>query len=161
MINSTINCPIHGCHIDTFFSKVEKSPSCWTWSGLKNCQGYGRITAHHKEWGTHRFSWVIHYGHIPQDTLVCHTCDNPSCVNPAHLFLGTYRDNAIDRNRKGRARDDRGEKHPCAKLSEAQVREIKQKLKDGWYGKDLAEDYGVHATMISQIKLGKKWKHLS
>lgn len=105
-----------------FFSKVRKSDSCWVWQGTRNSQGYGSIR---NEFGrmerTHRVSWRLANGCIPKGegphgTCVLHRCDTPSCVNPDHLFLGTNRDNAIDRQHKGRTRSlDLGPKKNAAK----------------------------------------------
>jgi hypothetical protein len=76
---------------------------CWEWAGAISSNGYGAILWNSKLLGPHRVSWILHYGDIPSGLIVCHTCDNRSCVNPAHLWLGTTRDNAIDMSRKGRA----------------------------------------------------------
>ena len=106
----------------------------------------------------HRISWEIHNGEIPENLWVLHKCDNPPCVNPEHLFLGTPRDNVIDKVKKGRHRDDNGEKHPMAKLKDKDVRYIRRKLSDGIQGKDLAKQFNVCRMTISNIKTGRKWR---
>ena len=85
-----------------FWARVIKSDGCWEWSGATNGHKYGRVMKGGRWTGAHRVSWVIHHGKIPDEALVLHRCDNPSCVNPAHLFLGTQEDNIRDMVRKGR-----------------------------------------------------------
>ena len=91
---------------ERFFKKVEKTDSCWIWKGRTHKQGYGMFSAKpaHKNWVSHRASWEIHYGTIPNGLCVLHKCDVRSCVRPDHLFLGTYKDNAVDMYSKGRGR---------------------------------------------------------
>lgn len=84
-----------------FWSRVEKSDGCWIWRGSRIPQGYGRMVGDRY---AHRFSWEIHFGEIPVGKFVCHSCDNPPCVNPAHLWIGDARANSQDRDRKGRGR---------------------------------------------------------
>jgi hypothetical protein len=91
--------------IRRFWDKVEKTNSCWIWKAFKNRQGYGKIgTSSCKSINAHRVSWVIHNGQIPDNHFVCHKCDNPSCVNPDHLFIGTRQDNINDMMIKKRSR---------------------------------------------------------
>lgn len=78
-----------------FWNKVQKTETCWNWTGAKR-KGYGVIKIDKKSIATHRLSYVMHKGQIPKGLLVCHSCDNPSCVNPDHLFLGDYSDNMLD-----------------------------------------------------------------
>lgn len=140
-----------------FYSKVTIKDGCWHWNAHKSKSGYGRLTIQSKEYTAHRLSWMIHYGEIPYGLFVCHKCDNPSCTNPEHLFLGTAKDNAIDRNRKNRHRDDSGEKHPSAKLTNRDVIHIRRRLEQGIQGKTLAQEFGVSRMTISNIKTGRKW----
>lgn len=90
-----------------FFARINKTDTCWIWSGCKDTAGYGQLRIGKRMGLTHRVSWEIHNGPIPSDALVLHRCDVRSCVNPAHLFLGSYSDNAIDRDRKRRGRHSR------------------------------------------------------
>lgn len=102
--------PIAGTFIDRFWSKVDRFGDCWLWTGGKNSQGYGSVYLPMPNHGprrvmqAHRVSFLIAHGPFDIRLMVCHACDNPSCVNPAHLFLGDARDNAMDMSRKGRAR---------------------------------------------------------
>lgn len=143
-----------------FFNKVHITGGCWNWIAHRNKAGYGRITVMKKDCTAHRISWMLHHGEIPQGLFVCHHCDNPSCVNPEHLFLGTAKDNAIDRNLKGRNRDDNGEKHPCAKLTQLNVMDIREKLHSGVLCRDLAKEFNVSDSTIRNIKHGRKWRSL-
>jgi len=87
-----------------FFKNIVAVPnSCWKWSGLKSIKGYGKFKdSNYLDWRAHRASYTIYVGEIPKGMMVCHHCDNPECCNPSHLFLGTARDNSIDRVNKGR-----------------------------------------------------------
>lgn len=90
-------------HLKAFWVRVVKTDSCWLWIGpLNHPNGYGTLVIRHQKYRAHRVSYFIHYHNLPTDKLVCHKCDNKVCVNPDHLFLGTYKDNAQDMSRKGR-----------------------------------------------------------
>lgn len=147
---------------DRFWSKVEKGPDCWEWTGSKVKGGYGQIGKGGREIGnemTHRLSWEIHNGPIPEGMFVCHSCDNRSCVNPDHLFLGTHSDNVQDMVAKGRVGDvgRKGTKHHKAKLTDEDVREIRA-AEDSTT--TLALIYGVSTSTIQRVKSGKGWSHV-
>ena len=97
--------------IDRFWAKVTKSETCWLWTAATTKAGYGYLMNNERRVTTaHRLSWELHFGPIPDGLFVCHHCDNPPCVRPTHLFLGTVRDNAIDAANKGRLRSQKAKR---------------------------------------------------
>lgn len=145
-----------------FWEKVEKgnSDECWEWIASKNPDGYGNIWIDKKCQKAHRVSWVLHCGSIPENMHVLHTCDNPSCVNPKHLWLGTHQDNMRDRGQKGRNGFVEGESCHLSKLTENQVLEIRRLKKGGKSNTFLSKQFGVTSTNIAEIVNGKTWRYL-
>lgn len=144
---------------ERFWRSVEKAGpnECWLWGGYVGSRGYGFIKRDYRTLLAHRVSYETAYGPIDEGLSVCHRCDTPLCVNPAHLFLGTAQDNATDMCQKGRQPRPKGEAHGCAKLTEADVLEIRASTEKG---KVLAARYGVAPSQISLIRNGKSWAHL-
>ena len=144
-------------HKDKFFAKVEYIPfhSCWEWFGNKNHWGYGRIQINKESIRSHRLSWEIHNGPITGQLLVCHKCDNPGCVNPAHLFLGTDLENNLDKIAKGRGNYSQGKDHWKAKFTQDQVIAIRHSILSS---RKLAALYGTCHRNILAIKRGETWK---
>lgn len=145
-----------------FWRQVDKSGDCWIWSGLCMKAGYGEIWRHSTMLYTHRLSYEFHKGCIPDGLLVLHECDNPPCVNPDHLFLGTYLDNVRDMINKGRQGVvPRGEKARHSKLTTEQVLEIREAYASGRNTQvELARIYGIHKRNIWMITSRKVWKHI-
>lgn len=135
---------------------------CWLWQGAKQAPPagpYGRFfPTSRTHIRAHRFMWeMVHETRLPRAQFVCHNCpdgDNPSCVNPAHLFLGTHLDNMRDRQNKGRTQNMRGENHWGAKLCAADVYALRRAAKQ------LALRYGITVGTLSSIITRQKWKHL-
>lgn len=139
---------------------VDEHSGCWIWTRYKDQRGYGITSLNGKLMKAHRLFYENLVSEIPPGAVVCHRCDNPSCVNPNHLFVGTQRDNILDCIRKGRARrrDQRGTKNHQAKLTESQVLEIRYS-ESGPQGQ-IAKRYGVTQTIISDIRRGVAWTHI-
>lgn len=125
-----------------------KGNGCWEWGGYRNPQGYGVLRLMGRPFRAHRLSWELNRGEIPPRLLVCHKCDNPPCVNPDHLFLGTHRVNSADSATKGRQ---------GKKLSEQNVKEIIDLYNYGLSQKDISKLYGVVPSTINYILNGTDW----
>jgi len=145
-----------------FWRWVEKKSKteCWEWIGTRFHHGYGRMKFRRKVWYASRFSWELHNGQIPTGKIICHHCDNPPCCNPNHLFCGTYKGNADDRDRKGREIFLKGEDHWSAKLTEENVRTIRSMYESGIRGKELEGAFGLVKGYGWRIAMGKAWKHV-
>lgn len=137
---------------------VNAQTECWEWQGYKNKGGYGVLSKDNLTYLCHIFSYEQFVGNIPEGLCVCHTCDNPGCVNPSHLFLATNEENSEDRNRKGRTL--KGDKSPTATLTEKQVIRIKKMIEKGISNTHIGKKFGVTSWTISRIKCGKNWKHV-
>lgn len=156
--------------ITSFWQRVavKSASECWKWTGAqegegaKHGTGYGCVSFDGHQLKCHRLAYQLSRGEIAKGKLVCHTCDNPPCCNPSHLFLGTHKENDTDMRLKGRAHVERGSKRYNAKLNEEQVAIIKAEApfrKYGW-GRAIAKRFGVGATAINNIVQGHRWKHV-
>jgi hypothetical protein len=146
---------------DRFEDKIFYSPDgCWYWTGSTNGKGYGNFQLDGKLIGSHKASYILYKGGINDGLLVCHTCDVPLCVNPHHLFLGTNKDNAQDKAKKGRSHKMKGEDHPLSKLSTKDILEIRSLYKNGVKSKELAKRYNTRMDHITDICRKKIWKHI-
>lgn len=142
--------------VKRFENKFKKDPfGCWEWQAAKHPKGYGNFSLDGRVTGSHRAAFRLYVGEIPEGMCVCHRCDNPGCVNPSHLFLGTNTENTHDRDNKGRG--SYGEKRPNAKLTEQKVNEIKGKWLGGETMTGIGKEYGVSRQTISTIIHCKKW----
>lgn len=143
----------------------EPNTGCWLWTGTFNGNGYGTVCWSGRTELAHRVLFLLAYGHWPQP-FGLHRCDQPPCVNPAHVFEGDHTDNMRDMETKGRAVHPRGEASGQSKLTAEQVREIRALYVRGRRhgvqpncGAALGRRFGVSRSMINQIVLGKSWKH--
>jgi hypothetical protein len=134
---------------------------CWEWTGGGTESGYGRTTRDGKGYTLPRLVYERYVGPIPEGLWVLHRCDNPRCVNPTHLFLGTHKDNMADMVAKGRHCPVSGERNKSARLTEAQVREMRLRRQAGEQVKVLAGEYGVSGMTVSKITRGLKWRHVT
>ena len=148
---------------ERFWANVEKlgEDDCWERLGGKSGtnQAYGRIRAFGKQDYAHRVSWILHFGEIPEGLVVRHDCDNPGCVNPRHLVLGTHKDNMRDMTSRGRA--CKGNDHHLSKLTEAVVATIRREHANGVSKSALGWRYGVTPHTIGHIVRRITWKHVA
>lgn len=152
-----------------FLEKFEQSDGCWEWKGGKDCAGYGyihvfraseRVNKRHMM-KAHVFSWCLKTGKLSTDGFICHTCDNPSCVNPEHLYEGTRQDNVDDmvrrkRNYTGGCRHS-GESHYKSNLNQEQVDEIRLLFKNGVRQCDIARKFSITLKQTWNIVHGRSW----
>lgn len=151
---------------DSFWSMFDRSDpaGCWNWPRRKTVDGYGKFKANGKNIRAHRYAYEQSNGKIPDGMFVCHSCDNPACCNPNHLWIGSLQDNHADMMKKGRWHSMsgvflRGEKHPLAKLSNHQREVIKVRAKSGDGYRSLARAYNVTDTTIREVCLGKSYAY--
>ncbi len=167
--------------VEAVLERVTPEPNtgCLLWIGAVDVDGYGLTRVRGRQFRAHRLAWEQVYGPVPAGALICHRCDQPSCVNPAHLFAGSHRDNMADRAAKDRqlacgVRGEahynhlrpaflrvRGERHGRRKLSEVQAREIIARLHAGETQHGLARSFGVSVGTVNLIALGRNWAHLA
>lgn len=160
---------------DSFWEKVDKNPQgykgCWEWTGATLRKGYGQFRRKElkPEAAAHRISWRLTYGEIPKGMCILHKCDNPPCVRPDHLFLGTKKENSQDMTKKRRHRLQQhpelkvklqGENNPRAKLVPDQVREIRKRYDEGENTVTLSNEFGVETAAISKIGKRQRWRSL-
>lgn len=136
------------------YVEINEETECWEYSGARNIEGYGLFRFNGRQVRSNRFSYAFFNGPIPSDLFVCHFCDNPSCVNPDHLFIGTNKDNQIDCSMK-----DRGGSR--SKLSVNDVIEIKKLLKTNIKQSTIALLFNVQGPAISKIKHNKRWSYVT
>lgn len=154
---------------ERFWPRVRVTDQCWLWLGARLNSGYGCLNHNGRTLTTHQVSWLLAGNPPPPDGIfVCHTCDVRLCVNPAHLFLGTPRENTLDAVRKGRLvqqarpeRMQRGSRHHQSKLDEGQVAAIRKLHAGGLSQSELGRRYGVSGAMVGYIVKRRFWRHVS
>ena len=145
--------------IARFWAKVRRGADgeCWEWTSSGTRDGYGKFSIAKRKMSAHRVSWIIAFGSIEDGACVLHRCDNPSCVNPGHLFIGTKKDNVEDMRSKGRQRWIKaGEKR--IKLSREQVEMLRSDKANGASSPQLAARYGISESHARRIANGSKWR---
>jgi len=159
---------------ESFWRGAVRVGPCLEWQGSSYRRGYGKVWYLGLPWATHRLAWTLRHGPVPAGLCVCHTCDNPRCIEPLHLFLGTMADNMRDRNAKGRQGlqfhakgrqgphvHDRGSLRASAKVTETQVREMREAALMGVSRRELGRRYGVAHQTVTKIVNRQKWAHLT
>jgi len=136
--------------------EVVPESGCWIWMHTLLKGGYGQFRLNGKRYLAHRWAYQHWHGKIPASVDVCHTCDVPCCVNPAHLFLGTRKDNMQDASKKGRV--CKGSEVTTSKLREDQIPLIRA---DARTQREIADEYGITQGHVSDIKLGRRWAHIT
>ena len=167
--NSSCGCAPRGPQrrppAERFWENVDKSAGpteCWPWTASLYTNGYGSFAAGGRYGGcvrAHRAAWGLTNGEIPDGLVVCHSCDNRRCVNPAHLFLGTRMDNVRDMCAKGR--QTRGEKNAASRLTERDVRSIRALRAKGLIMREIAAEFGVTRKAVELILHGHRWAHVT
>jgi hypothetical protein len=142
---------------ERFEAKFVKGDGCWEWTACKDRGGYGQFGFAGRQEGAHRVSYQMYVGELPDGLCVLHHCDNPSCVNPAHLFLGTNADNTRDCLSKGRVVSSFGENNGKSKLTTTQISEIRKMYAAGTIQRVIAKEFGVTRACICHIVLYKRW----
>lgn len=154
---------------ERFWSKVDRRgpDECWPWMAARLPLGYGRfrVSKPRRLVPSHRFAWELENGPMPDGTLACHTCDNPCCCNPRHIYAGTPLSNMQDMHRRGRAKcgqgSPRGSAHPCAKLAEADIDLIRMAVETLPVTQlDVARAWGVSPNLICAIMKRRAWAHV-
>lgn len=138
-----------------FNRRVQWSDGCWEWSGNKDKDGYGLLTYARRHYRANKLALQFDGRPVPVGMYACHTCDNPGCVRPDHLYPGTPQQNADDAHSRGR--NQRGERHYSAKLSEADVKAIRDSFETD---ENIAKFYGVSRSNISMIRSRRTWRHV-
>ncbi len=147
--------------IARFWSHTRRIGDCLLWMGAQDGKGYGVVRLRGRPWRVHRLAWIIRHGCIPEGMCVCHRCDVRNCVEDAHHFLGTRVDNNRDMETKGRSRKVTGEQHHRAKLTAADVIEIRRIYPTIQSYHRLAERFGVHWSTIQDVVRHRHWRHVS
>lgn len=149
---------------ERFLEKIKKDPitGCWEWTASKR-NGYGRIGVDGKHLSAHRLSYQLFVGPIKSGLVICHKCDNPGCVNPDHIFIGTQSDNMTDMHNKGRSSMTFKKGHTINhKLSVEIIRQIKAEVIDGILNaKQIGQKLGVKHQTVCDIRAGRRYANVT
>jgi hypothetical protein len=141
---------------------VRGENECWLWTGSLDKDGYGKFAYYRlskvRHVRAHWFSYRVSVGRVPKGLSICHTCDVPTCCNPAHLWIGTNTENTSDRNQK--SRQARGSRDGNARLSEIDIPIIRRLLSEGLTCRRIGQIFGVAENTIGHIKRGETWRHI-
>lgn len=137
---------------------VDRTDNCWLWNGQKDKDGYGRFKINRKVVRAHRFSYTREFGEIPEGLFVCHCCDTPNCVRPDHLFLGTAKDNNLDKIKKGRHRWGRIPGRTWSKTNQEEADMIREVFATKGYSQSkIAKYFNISQQLVSRIILNQIW----
>lgn len=139
---------------ELFEKKINKTDGCWEWKAAKDKDGYGFFSVDREIRYAHRIAYMLYVGEITNGLHVCHKCDNPSCVNPDHLFLSTHRGNMEDRKNKGRYQSQKGELNNSAKITK-QISDAIKSMKLSQ--RKIARLFGISKSQVGNIKRGNNW----
>lgn len=145
--------------VDRFMSKVEKTEGCWNWTGALT-RGYGYFSLNGKAQRAHRVAYSLFVGPLAEDAVVRHTCDNPRCVNPAHLVVGSQADNMTDKVMRGRQSRLVGSTSGRAKLTEDIVKTIRLVHANGINGVEISRATGIPVGTIYAVVKRRSWRHV-
>lgn len=146
---------------DFYSNIIKKETGCWEWQAGKTKAGYGQYSLNKKVLYAHRLSWELSNKEIPKGMHVLHSCDNPSCINPDHLFIGTQKDNMRDKINKGRSNLPFGIRSGVSKLTEEQVTKIRTLYNTGKYShRTLGIMFAISNRNVSSITRYETWRHL-
>lgn len=136
------------------YTQIDSETGCWNWTGYKDKDGYGNINIGRSPHQAHRVSYHEFKGFFDTTLQVRHTCDNPSCINPSHLVLGTHKDNMKDKKERNRVK---GERHPRSKLTEKEILGIRESTLSQ---SQLARDMGLNQSFIGKVRNRVNWTHI-
>lgn len=164
-LTAAIRSPLKGDAAERLLEGVEYDTNggCWLWRFGAHNHGYGTLALNGRYWKAHRLAYQTWRGPIPEGVNVCHACDTPACLNPAHLFLGTQAENLADMAAKGRwnpAATRRGEANGCSRLTAADVLQIRSAVRRGESFTSVGARFGVSRVTVSKIAKGAAWKHV-